>query len=295
MRSRRSGSRSGPRATTSSTSPRPWIERSRRCASTRASLRSPVASGTSRSSCASATGTWARRAATSTRSPSRGSRSSPPTPLSLALSPEGERGRDAPSPGLWSLLGEIRVRVVAAVRPQEVGDDVAVVTPGHVHVLAIGGARDVVTHVCGRDQRVEIREGIDAGKRATGHALGLPAVAVARVGDEDVQLAIAIRGGADLVVRDVQATVVPGKRWLSFIVGARGHEGRVADEPSRAVELSQPDVAVPRAVAAVVPCHVEVALEHSKGWELRIAHVLRRRKDERADLGRGCDRDDGAG
>src|SRR6266446_7473778 len=121
------------------------------------------------------------------------SRGSPSSPLPL-----GGEGTVAPSPGSSLLLGEVHVRVVAAVRPQEVDDDVAVVTPGHVDVLAVGGARDVVAHVGEGDQRVELRERVDAGKRPAGHALQLPAVAVARVGDEDVELAVAGGVGADL-------------------------------------------------------------------------------------------------
>src|SRR5207249_7612158 len=157
---RRSGSRSGRLAITWSTSRRRWTGRSKRCASTGARSPSPGGSGTSRSSCASGTATWARRPDTSTRSRSRGSRSSfQPTVL------EVERGGGRPPPRARRLLlREKHVRVVAAARPQEVRHDVAVVAPRDVLMRPVAHVGDVVAHVLEGDDRVELRKGEHAGE-----------------------------------------------------------------------------------------------------------------------------------
>ena len=107
--------------------------------------------------------------------------------------------------------------VVAAVRPQEVGDDVAVVPPGDVLVRPIADLRDVVAHVPEGDDRVELRQREHAGERLARDPLNAPLLGVARVSYEHVELAVAVGVGADLVVADVQVGV-GGQRGLRFVV-----------------------------------------------------------------------------
>src|SRR6266581_7833829 len=61
------------------------------------------------------------------------------------------------------LLGEEHVRVVPSLRPEEIRHDIAVVAPGEVLVRSVADVRDVVTftHVGERDDRIELRQGVD--------------------------------------------------------------------------------------------------------------------------------------
>src|SRR5450755_223345 len=63
----------------------------------------------------------------------------------------GRRARDG-----QLLPGEEHVRVVAAVREQEVGHAVAVIAPGEVVARSVADIGDVVAHVAEGDDRVEL-------------------------------------------------------------------------------------------------------------------------------------------
>ena len=62
------------------------------------------------------------------------------------------------------LLGEEHIRVVPSLRPEEIRHDIAVVAPGEVLVRSVADVRNVVTHIGKRDDRIELRQGVDPGE-----------------------------------------------------------------------------------------------------------------------------------
>src|SRR5215470_14033300 len=70
------------------------------------------------------------------------------------------------------LPGEEHIGVVTAAREHEVDHVVTVVAPGEVVVSAVNDIGDVIAHVSGPDNRIELRDRQAASEGARGHPPG---------------------------------------------------------------------------------------------------------------------------
>src|SRR5947209_19504273 len=110
--------------------------------------------------------------------------------------------------------GKIHIGIAPALRVKEIGDGITVVAPGIVLVGTVAHIGNVVAHVGGRYDRIELRVGQNARKGAVSHAPGGEGRAIGRVGHRGVQHAGSVGGGADLVVQDVQPGRITGNGRL---------------------------------------------------------------------------------
>src|SRR5690242_1002748 len=94
-------------------------------------------------------------------------------PGTLGEKKGGRPGRP-PSSSSELLAGEVDVRVVPALRPQEVAHRIAVVAPGEVLVAAVADVGDVVTHIGKGNDRVELGQRVDPRERLAVDAAGRP-------------------------------------------------------------------------------------------------------------------------
>jgi len=119
---------------------------------------------------------------------------------------------------------EEHVGIVAPVGPQRVRHDIAVVAPREVPRAVHVHVREVVPHIRGRDDRIELRRGEYARERPRRDRLHAPVREVARRRRRFVDVQ---RGAGPRVVDDVEPRPVRGDPRLDLIAGALRDEAEV--------------------------------------------------------------------